>query len=225
MQNPSPRRTATRDRLIEAALGVFAEKGVLAATVEEICDAAGFTRGAFYSNFASKDALCIAVIDALTAESLEATREAIAALPDIARLGELTAEELVDRAVEVFMRAQRADRAWVLGSSELRLYAARSVSIRPAYRELFAHSTRDFVALVEETAAQLGYELIVPGPDAIDVLHAVFAHGAVNALVEDVSADVRTAQLGAVLRSLLRPAPRAASRTSPGSATVGPSQL
>ncbi|NCD19381.1 MAG: TetR family transcriptional regulator [Actinobacteria bacterium] len=209
---PSPRRTATRDRLIEAALGVFAEKGVLAATVEEICDAAGFTRGAFYSNFVSKDALCIAVLDAQAEESLEATREAIASLPDPASLGELTTEELVDSAVGVFMRSQRADRAWVLGSSELRLHAARASSIRAAYRERLERSTRGFVALIEETAAQLGYELVVPGADAIDVLHGVFEHGAIAALIagEDVAGTVRTAQLGAALRSLLRPTARPA---------------
>ena len=223
IDRPSPRRTATRDRLIEAALGVFAEKGVLAATVEEICDAAGFTRGAFYSNFESKDGLCVAVLDALTAESLDATREAISSLP-LATLGEPTTEELVGHAVGVFMRAQRADRAWVLGSAELRLHAARSSTIRSAYRDRVERSTREFVALIEGTAAQLGYELAVPGAAAIDVLNAVFEHGAVGAVIagEDVAGDVRTAQLGAVLRSLLRPAARRPG-ASPRRASVGKS--
>ena len=40
------RRAATRDRLVDAAITVFAEKGVLGASVEEICETAGFTRGA-----------------------------------------------------------------------------------------------------------------------------------------------------------------------------------
>ena len=62
MTEVTARRAATRDRLVEAALGVFAEKGVLGASVEEICEAAGFTRGAFYSNFASKDELCVAAL-------------------------------------------------------------------------------------------------------------------------------------------------------------------
>ncbi len=203
----SPRRTQTRDRLIEAALGVFAEKGVLAATVEEICDAAGFTRGAFYSNFDSKDALCVAVLDRQAEESLEATREAIASLPGPEALADLTTEELVGRTVGVFMRSQRADRAWILGSAELRLYAARSPAIREAYRERIQRAMGVFVELMTATAAELGFELVVRGPDAVDVLHAVFEHGALEALIagEDVAGRVRTAQLGAVLRSLLRP--------------------
>ena len=213
----SPRRTATRDRLIEAALGVFAEKGVLAATVEEICETAGFTRGAFYSNFSSKDDLCVAVLDAQAAESLEATRAAIASLPDPATLGELTSGELVERTVGVFMTAQRADRVWVLGSSELRLYAARSPGLREAYRERFERTTREFAALIEAPAARLGYDLAVPPPHAIDVLHAVFEHGAIGALIDggDVSWQVRAAQLGAVLRSLLRPAARSEPASRP----------
>ena len=163
------------------------------------------------------------VLDALTAENLDATREAISSLP-LATLGEPTTEELVGHAVGVFMRAQRADRAWVLGSAELRLHAARSSTIRSAYRDRVERSTREFVALIEGTAAQLGYELAVPGAAAIDVLNAVFEHGAVGAVIagEDVAGDVRTAQLGAVLRSLLRPAARRPG-ASPRGASVGKS--
>ncbi len=58
----SARRLATRTRLLDAAQRVFVERGIFAATVEEICDAAGFTRGAFYSNFADKEALIEAVL-------------------------------------------------------------------------------------------------------------------------------------------------------------------
>ena len=47
-----------------AATSVFADRGIIGASVEEICEAAGFTRGAFYSNFADKDALVLALIRA-----------------------------------------------------------------------------------------------------------------------------------------------------------------
>ena len=59
----SARRSQTRERLIDAAVVLFAEKGVLGASVEEICERAEFTRGAFYSNFADKDALVHALIE------------------------------------------------------------------------------------------------------------------------------------------------------------------
>ena len=58
-------RTATRRRLVAASAGVFAEKGIDGTSVGELCAAAGFTRGAFYSNFASKLDLAVAVFEDL----------------------------------------------------------------------------------------------------------------------------------------------------------------
>ena len=58
-------RTATRRRLVTASAGVFAEKGIDGASVGELCAAAGFTRGAFYSNFATKLDLAVAVFEDL----------------------------------------------------------------------------------------------------------------------------------------------------------------
>jgi AcrR family transcriptional regulator len=57
-----PTREDTRRRLFDAAASVFESQGIGAATIEAIADAAGFTRGAFYSNFASKDELIIAML-------------------------------------------------------------------------------------------------------------------------------------------------------------------
>lgn len=58
-------RTATRRRLVASSAGVFAEKGIDGASVGELCAAAGFTRGAFYSNFATKLDLAVAVFEDL----------------------------------------------------------------------------------------------------------------------------------------------------------------
>ncbi len=58
-----PTRDETRDKLFEAAARVFEEQGIGGASVEAIAAAAGFTRGAFYSNFASKDELIIAMLE------------------------------------------------------------------------------------------------------------------------------------------------------------------
>jgi AcrR family transcriptional regulator len=58
-----PTRQKTRERLFAAAAQVFAERGIGAASIEAIAAAAGFTRGAVYSNFASKDELIIAMLE------------------------------------------------------------------------------------------------------------------------------------------------------------------
>src|ERR1700704_5944630 len=56
-----PTRDDTREKLLEAAARVFEEQGIGGASIETIAAAAGFTRGAFYSNFKSKDELIIAM--------------------------------------------------------------------------------------------------------------------------------------------------------------------
>lgn len=58
-----PTRDDTRDKLFEAAARVFEEQGIGGASIEDIAGAAGFTRGAFYSNFKSKDELIIAMLE------------------------------------------------------------------------------------------------------------------------------------------------------------------
>ncbi len=68
---PVRSRENTRGRLMDAALEVFALVGLDGASVEAICERAGFTRGAFYSNFASKDELFLAIIARLAEAKLE----------------------------------------------------------------------------------------------------------------------------------------------------------
>jgi AcrR family transcriptional regulator len=58
-----PTRDATRERLFAAAAEVFEQQGIGGASIEAIAAAAGFTRGAVYSNFASKDDLIIAMLE------------------------------------------------------------------------------------------------------------------------------------------------------------------
>lgn len=59
----SERPTDARRRLLDAALQLFREKGYNATTVDELCAAAGVTKGAFFHHFRSKEALGIAAVD------------------------------------------------------------------------------------------------------------------------------------------------------------------
>ena len=58
-----PTREETREKLFQAAAEVFEEQGIGAASIEAIAAGAGLTRGAFYSNFADKDELIIAMLE------------------------------------------------------------------------------------------------------------------------------------------------------------------
>lgn len=167
----SRRRVQTRDRLMDAALETFAEKGVLAASVEEICERAGFTRGAFYSNFESKDDLCAAVAVRATDEISTAIRRAVDSLPP--EVTEPThIADLIEAAVGVFLDESVTSPTRVMAFIELRLYIRRQpglhqlVSVLAAKDELFA-------AMLAGALQRVSYTLRIPLDLAIGVLNAI----------------------------------------------------
>lgn len=57
------RRAETRALLLEAGLTVFSERGMDLATLDEVAEAAGFTKGAIYRQFQSKAAFLLALFE------------------------------------------------------------------------------------------------------------------------------------------------------------------
>ena len=79
---PRPKREAVRRRLLDAALAVFASRGFDSATLDQVAEAAGLTKGAIYSNFASKDDLFYAMMSEQALRRAEAVRTALATRPE-----------------------------------------------------------------------------------------------------------------------------------------------
>src|SRR6202000_1097666 len=73
-----PTRDDTCEKLFEAAARVFEQQGIGGASVEAIAAAAGFTRGAFYSNFKSKDELIIAMLEDHVEQTVQRNLELLA---------------------------------------------------------------------------------------------------------------------------------------------------
>jgi AcrR family transcriptional regulator len=101
---PEPRRTQAarsqqaRDGIVQAALTVFALKGFAAASMDDICLAAGCSKGGLYHHFPTKAAVLGAVVDRLTAfDSL---------LPPFAR-GALPPQALGRVLIEIWTEAAR----------------------------------------------------------------------------------------------------------------------
>src|SRR6266545_2695685 len=84
----------TREQLVAAAAKVFARRGYHRATVDEIASEAGFTIGALYSNFKTKEQLFLAIAD----RQVEGRVAEIAAVGDAAtgeaEAGEAAAERM-----------------------------------------------------------------------------------------------------------------------------------
>jgi AcrR family transcriptional regulator len=137
---PERRRELTRTTLIDAAADVFARRGFHAASLEEIAETAGFTRGAIYKNFENKEELFFAVIERRIDAQLKRFREVIgedrAAATDPARLAAIW-EEILPGEREWFtldlefrlyaMRNEDARKRWVANERELRSLVARFI--------------------------------------------------------------------------------------------------
>src|SRR6516164_7282636 len=118
-----PTRDETRDKLFEAAARVFEEQGIGGASIEAIAAAAGFTRGAFYSNFASKDELIIAMLEDHVAQSIRRSLDLLAK------------HQNLDDFLDAFKRMDRSQQD-PLGRSpllymEMILFVARAEKRRP----------------------------------------------------------------------------------------------
>jgi AcrR family transcriptional regulator len=69
----------TREQLIATAKQLFLRDGYASTSLEKVADAAGYSKGAVYSNFRNKDQLCLAVLDTIHAEHTASIAELIGA--------------------------------------------------------------------------------------------------------------------------------------------------
>ena len=138
----------TRERLLRAARMEFARRGVAAASIDRISESAGFSRGAFYANYAGKH-------DVLLELLAQHQRDEIAAWQDL-----LDAEGTLEQVLPVLRErfdafAGRSDD--VLFATELQIEALRNPDFAQRYR-LFAQEIRqqDLVAEIDAAACQEG---------------------------------------------------------------------
>ena len=119
-------RLVTQAILIDAAEEVFLREGFEHASVEQITEAAGFSRGAFYSNFSDKDDLALAVID-------KRRRHAVAALKIFQRIGDPAGQKA---AIRDWFAEQCRQRNWIALRAEFSRRAERSPLLEGRLAEL-----------------------------------------------------------------------------------------
>lgn len=196
----SARRAQTRQRLMEAAVKVFGDKGVAGASVEELCEAAGFTRGAFYSNFESKDELCFALLQGIAESAMTALRAALAAVSD----EPATVEELVDAAVDTFFAAQAQDRPEAMLLRELELYALRHFEFGRAYVEVQNGTHELFAELIDEVLESQQRTMALPSHEVVAILHGVQRNTQTFELLQPEAPSPVARQLKALVAALVR---------------------
>lgn len=151
----------TREQLVATARALFLRDGYGPTSLEKVADAAGYSKGAVYSNFRSKTELCLAVLDAIHADQVAKIAEVIG-----------DSQTLEDRLTRFQQWAEQniGDPAWTALEVEFAVHARRDEQVR---RELASRdkTIRDLIAaLITANAAELGIQVPLSAPDAATAL-------------------------------------------------------
>jgi len=176
---------------------VFAERGYERATLDDLAAAAGLTKGAVYSSFASKDELLLELMKERIGERLDLVREAA---ENATTLADLTAS--VGGSLQALLSAQRD---WQLLFVEFWSQAVRNEALRVEFAE-HRRRTREVIGeLVERMTDDAGVELLAP-PEALAVAILGLANGIALEQIADpelVSPAILSLTLQLVIRGAI----------------------
>lgn len=196
-----PARDDVRRALLDAAARVFARQGIEGSSLDDVAADAGFTKGAVYSNFGSKEGLVAALAEDRTSAYLDLGLEAVDDLDDTLAV---RAQVLGDR----LTAAGDEQRDWHLLFFELWQRAVRSDDVDGAFRDRRAALHAAVAAAMEDQAAQAGATLPMPATELATLLMALSNGLAMERMVapEDVPDDL----MGRVLALVVGSAPSSA---------------
>jgi AcrR family transcriptional regulator len=189
-------REQTRKRLLAAAARLFAKNGFDATSVDDVAEEAGFSKGALYYNFASKDELFEALVDESIAEMVSGLESALA--------NAHTIEEKLAAMQRVLTEEERTGGH---GGTALELevitQALRDRKLRRTVGKAYTHMRDAIASLIEQQYAGAGAKPPLP-PDqlAIAIMAGSLGVGLMQALDPDA---VPPGLLPSVVALLLRP--------------------
>jgi AcrR family transcriptional regulator len=147
----------TRERLLDAAADVFKRLGYHGASLEAVADAAGYSKGAVYSNFDTKADLFMALLDRYV--------QAEVAVQEL-QFADQTLEEAIDALEMIFERQIASDPLWTVLRMEFWLVASRDPEVRrrlvaeaEPYRKRAGEIIDGMLARAGRTAPFTGREL------------------------------------------------------------------
>lgn len=162
------RRTNTRARLLAAAVDVFVERGARRVTVDDLVSAAGYTRGAFYSNFGSVEEVLLEAFKEESERLIEAVRNAVAEHSDADSSG-----SLIRAAFDAVGTVQ--DRWYVL-QSEVVLQSLRDPDAREISSATFTALSEQLVEVVELALDRLDCTSTMPTDLLAQTMMGIFLH-------------------------------------------------
>ena len=204
----SPRRRQTRATLVQAGTSGFAVRGIDGASIEEICEAGGLTRGAFYSNFSSRDDLVLAIIEMRTEENLDRLDATIQRwteqLTATVEVPEIKA--LMTTFIDDVFNEKKQTVAETITEQEIELYCLRVPHLHARYVELNNSQYERHAALLTTALDVAGATTKQPIGDFLTVIISVFNRIALSAAADkamDEHVDIDPSLIVEVLMHLI----------------------
>lgn len=154
-------RLQTRERLLASAREVFARAGYGGASVDDIAETAGYSKGAFYSNFTTKEAIFLELLETHMAGEL-AGAEALT--------GSATTWLAAVDAIAERYATDAQDRDWCLLSVEFSLHAARAPDFAAHFARLFERQYAGIAKIARKLAQMAGTRLSDPRKVAVQFI-------------------------------------------------------
>ncbi|NYD26421.1 TetR/AcrR family transcriptional regulator [Leucobacter aridicollis] len=193
-------RVHTRAALLDAAEAIFAERGAPTATIDEICSRAGFTRGAFYSNFRTVTDVFFALYERKTAELLSGASQFEGRVAPGAKPA-----DTLDGFVSELLAVIPADTQWYALRALFGLRAGADpevAAVLRAHGEDFQHGITPVLARIAEA---LDSTLEPDIDEAARVVIAAHVGSVLQGPFVDDPESLRHAAVLAALRGVLRP--------------------
>jgi AcrR family transcriptional regulator len=155
-----------RAELFAAARRVFLARGYHAATLEQIADEAGFSKGVVYSRFASKADMFLALLEDRIAERAGQNAAAARRLAGSGDFGAL---------LDLAQQAEHAAPGWRLLVLEFRIHAARDPELNRRYAAVHARTVEGIARVLVTTSPGDGETLPSPPRQLAELLLAIEA--------------------------------------------------
>ena len=166
------RRAKTRARILDSAVDVFSQVGFASASIEMIAEAAGFSRGAFYSNFDSKDELLLAIAEREIELKLAALPNALAIVKP--KDGKVLDSDSVRDVLISLIAGTGDERRWQILMSEVELFALRNPDAASGFMKKYRTYLDRIPGILVEALARAGLRFTLPAHHAARALTAIY---------------------------------------------------
>lgn len=136
------RKVETRKMLLDAAANVFAQLGFHGASVDKIAEYAGYSKGAVYANFDSKEELFLALLEEKMKSDIDTIHQAMKQQQSV--------DQFIEKMDYYFDLERQTNRVWSILNMEFLLYAMRQKSVREKWTAMIVESVEQISDGIEK---------------------------------------------------------------------------